>query len=76
MRRRREWFERMEQAFMVLWWVPKGHRPSVEEAIARLAILRSNGPTAQAFTFRQAFPAPDRYTAKSQVRFDDECPAY
>ena len=28
MRRRREWFEKMDEAFLVLWWVPKGHRPS------------------------------------------------
>ena len=27
MRRRREWFEKMDEAFLVLWWVPKGHRP-------------------------------------------------
>src|SRR5262245_12595502 len=32
MRRRREWFERMDQAFLVLWWVPRGHRPAVAEA--------------------------------------------
>jgi hypothetical protein len=59
LRRRREWFERMDEAFLVLWWVPKGHRPNVTEAIAKLDLLRSNGPTAEAFTFRQPFPAPD-----------------
>ena len=36
MRRRREWFESMKEVFVVLWWVPTGHRPSLEEAIARL----------------------------------------
>src|SRR5438874_10391986 len=35
MRRRREWVERMNGAFLVLWWVPKGHRPSVAGAIAK-----------------------------------------
>jgi hypothetical protein len=29
MRRRREWFERMTQAYLVLWWVPRGHRPPI-----------------------------------------------
>jgi Domain of unknown function (DUF3291) len=58
MRRRREWFERMSAAYVVLWWVAKGHRPSVAEAIAKLEMLRSTGPTAEAFTFRRAFPAP------------------
>jgi hypothetical protein len=75
MRRRREWFERMPEAFLVLWWVPKGHRPSVAEAIARLEVLRSNGPTAEAFTFRQAFPPPDATQAQPPVTFGDECPA-
>lgn len=75
MRRRREWFERMAEAFLVLWWVPRGHRPSVDEAIARLGLLRARGPTAAAFTFRQAFPPPDASRAQSPATFDDECPA-
>ena len=56
LKRRREWFERVEQAHQVLWWVPAGHRPSVFEAAERLAHLREHGATAQAFTFRQVFP--------------------
>jgi hypothetical protein len=75
MRRRREWFERMAQAFLVLWWVPRGHRPSVAEAIARLELLRAKGPTPEAFTFRQAFPPPDAAQAQPPVAFGDECPA-
>ncbi|MDH1557760.1 DUF3291 domain-containing protein [Pseudomonas chengduensis] len=58
LKRRREWFERVEQAHQVLWWVPAGHRPSVVEAVERLAHLREYGATAQAFTFRHAFAAP------------------
>jgi hypothetical protein len=57
--RRREWFSRMNEAFLVLWWVPPGHRPSPEEAVARLNHLREHGPSAHAFTFKQAFPHPD-----------------
>jgi hypothetical protein len=75
MRRRREWFERMDKAFLVLWWVPAGHRPSITEAIAKLELLRSAGPTAQGFTFRQWFPPQDAAEAKSWVTFGDECPA-
>src|SRR5688572_1201857 len=40
MRRRREWFERMAEAHMVLWWVPTNHIPTVEEALQRLDTLR------------------------------------
>ena len=74
MRRRREWFEKMSDAFLVLWWVPKGHRPTIEEAKARLELLWRQGPSAEAFTFRQAFPPPDAAQA-SQAAFGDECPA-
>jgi hypothetical protein len=75
MRRRKEWFERMREAFLVLWWVPLGHRPSIAEALAKLDVLRSNGPTPEAFTFRQAFPPPDSQPAQSPLVFGDECPA-
>ena len=74
MRRRREWFVPMREAYAVLWWVPAGHRPSVAEAEDRLRRLRANGPTAYAFTFRELFPAPD---ASSIAELDDDrrgCP--
>jgi Domain of unknown function (DUF3291) len=75
MRRRREFFERMAEAFMVLWWVPAGHRPSVDEAKDRLGRLRSDGPTPEAFTFRSPFPAPGEEPAGSPA-VDDRwgCP--
>jgi len=75
MRRRKQWFERMDQAFLVLWWVPKGHRPSVAEAIAKLQLLRAEGPSAQAFSFRQTFPPPDAAASARPVAFGDSCPA-
>jgi hypothetical protein len=75
MRRRKEWFERMREAYVVLWWVPKGHRPSVTEAIAKLELLRARGPTPDAFTFRNAFPAPDAAQPGATFGFGDECPA-
>lgn len=58
MRRKKEWFSKMGKAHMVLWWVPAGHLPSVEEASQKLSSLRELGPTAEAFTFKKAFPAP------------------
>jgi len=75
MRRRREWFERMREAFLVLWWIPRGHRPSIAEAIAKLELLRTNGPTIEAFTFRQAFAPPDAAPTRPSITFADECPA-
>ncbi len=58
MTRRRDWFERPTEAFQVLWWVPAGHEPTVEEGLARLSHLREHGPTAKAFTFKERFPSP------------------
>ena len=58
LRRRREWFEPMKEAYLVLWWVPKGHRPEVAEAIARLERLKAKGPGPEAFTFRDPWPPP------------------
>ena len=52
MRRRREWFEQMTDAFVVLWWIPAGHVPTLDEAKERLALLEADGPGPDAFTFR------------------------
>lgn len=69
MRRRKEWFEKIE-VFQALWWVPVGHIPSVAEGIERVALLRAIGPSADAFTFRNTFSAPDGMPASPVL---DEC---
>jgi heme-degrading monooxygenase HmoA len=58
MRGRRQWFERMSDAYLVLWWVPAGVQPTPTDARERLDELRRNGPSPDAFTFRQPFPPP------------------
>lgn len=63
LRRRREGFRRLGRCHQVLWWVPRGHRPSVSEAEQRLDHLREHGPTPRAFSFQQPFPAPDAASA-------------
>ena len=60
LRERKSWFETPTEPILVLWWVPAGHTPTVDEAKTRLDHMRAHGPTAQAFTFRHAFPAPDQ----------------
>lgn len=59
LRRRREWFDPMPEASMVLWWISEGHIPTVSEAAEKLGHLRQFGPTEKAFTFKDAFPPPD-----------------
>ena len=75
MRRRREWFERMNEAFMVLWWIPRGYRPTIAEAVERLELLRERGPTVRAFTFQKTFPPPGAKEAQASEPFGDACPA-
>ena len=51
MRRRRSWFHPMAVPYLVLWWVPAGHIPGLDEALSRLDLLRRDGPGPRAFTF-------------------------
>jgi hypothetical protein len=54
-KRRAEWFEKMHDMHMVLWYVPAGATPTVAEAVERLTYLRSNGETPYAFSFKKRF---------------------
>lgn len=69
MRRRKEWFEKME-FHMVLWWIEADRTPSIEEAKIRLELLRRNGSSYSAFTFKAPYAAP---TGELLNPFEDEC---
>lgn len=73
MARRRQWFERFEGAYQALWWVAVGHRPSVEEGLAKLWHLEHYGPTQQAFTFKARFPEPGHDVAPVDMQPDPWC---
>src|SRR5262249_17136965 len=55
------WFERLSQVIVALWWVPVGHRPSIDEAKKRLGHLDAHGPSQFAFTFKSAFRPADAF---------------
>ena len=74
LKRKREWFERMKLNY-VLWWVPAGHVPTVAEAVARLELLRSKGPSPDAFHFGEVYSAPDVRDAGAPIVSPDACPA-
>ncbi|GAA3817822.1 DUF3291 domain-containing protein [Sphaerisporangium flaviroseum] len=59
LRRRREWFHRVAEPYSVMWWIPEGHTPSLADGMARLDLLRANGPTPEAFTFTDFHEPPD-----------------
>jgi hypothetical protein len=54
--RRHEWFERMDERYFVMWWVPARHRPTVQEAVERLRHLQQYGPSDHAFGW-ESLPA-------------------
>ena len=75
LKRKREWFTRMAESHMALWWVPQGHQPTASEAAIKLRVLREKGPSPEAFTFASAFAAPDAPDASAPFSFRDTCPA-
>jgi hypothetical protein len=54
MKRKKEWFSKMDSMHMVLWNIPEGNIPSPAEAKERLAYLNENGESDYAFTFKFA----------------------
>jgi Domain of unknown function (DUF3291) len=70
MRLRREWFERMAEAYLALWWIPAGQLPTIADARARLDILRERGPSPAAFTFHDRYPAPEPSADPNHGRFE------
>ena len=75
MRGRREWFERFDRGYVALWWVPAGHRPTVAEAVERLAHLEQHGPTAHGFSFAAPFEPNGQPVLREDFPWEDACPA-
>ncbi len=68
LRRRREWFDRLDVAHLVLWWVPVGHIPSVGEAIDRLERLRRGRAHGRGVHLPRAIPAGRSRPRRSACR--------
>ena len=62
--RRTEWFEQPDPT-LVMWWVPSGHRPSLEEGVERLDLLKAHGPSEYAFGWESLPGARSAITARS-----------
>ncbi|MGJ8680299.1 DUF3291 domain-containing protein [Paraglaciecola sp.] len=59
LRRKKEWFHNIPQDSYVLWWIPIGYTPTLQEAVEKLDFLRTNGDTPKAFTFKSNFSAEE-----------------
>lgn len=66
LRKRYDWFEKFDGAYVALWWVPADHIPSVDEAKERLAHLTAHGPTPFAFTFHVCFQPHEAHMEPSE----------
>ena len=55
LQRKSDWFEKMESAHLVLWWIPEGHIPDIDEALMKLSYINEYGPTPEAFTLAKSF---------------------
>jgi len=73
MARRREYFDRFDGAYQALWWVPAGHRPSVDEGLSRLWRLDRYGPSPHAFTFKVRFAEPGLLALPVDMQPDPWC---
>ena len=54
-RDRKSWFEPQDGPSVVLWWIPAGHIPTVEEGKQKLDLLKEKGPGPNAFTFKKRY---------------------
>jgi len=61
-KQRRQWFERMSDMHMALWYIPKDYTPTALDGVERLNYLRNNGETPFAFSFKKQFTVDDLNT--------------
>jgi len=57
-RDRQAWFHKFIDAHQALWWIHKGHIPTLDEAKEKLEYIQKHGPTPSAFHFGKHFPMP------------------
>jgi len=59
LKRKKEWFSKMKDMHMALWYVPEGIQPTPEDAKKRLKYLNEKGASPFAFTFKSNFSAEE-----------------
>jgi hypothetical protein len=55
----RRWFTKINEISSVLWWIPKAHRPTIEEARASLYVVNEGGSSPTAFTIKEQYSLED-----------------
>ena len=67
LKKKEKWFKEIKGNDHVLWWVPKNHTPTLNEAKIHLSLLESFGPTINAFTFKKHFSLSEFLLGTSRV---------
>lgn len=62
------WFTKLAEAHLALWWIPQGSLPSVEEALEKLRLIQAKGPSPDVFTFAKPYPMPSKASMSSLTR--------
>ncbi len=55
LKKRQEWFAKIPDMQFALWYIPKGHIPTIAEGVERLLHIQKNGETPFAFSFKKKF---------------------
>jgi hypothetical protein len=56
----RRWTEPLGRPHVALWWLPRGHLPTIADSRDRLTNVFDRGASTQAFTFQTTFPPSNR----------------
>lgn len=54
-KRKNEWFSKLKEMHMVLWYIEEGHIPTLSEGKERLEYLQKNGESEYAFSFKSNY---------------------
>jgi len=55
-----DWFTKLGEPHLALWWIQKNHLPSVDEALEKLQMIKANGSSPDVFTFATPYPKPNQ----------------
>ncbi|MEO6454562.1 MAG: DUF3291 domain-containing protein [Ginsengibacter sp.] len=58
LKRRKAWFQLFGKAYTAMWWIPKSHLPTIDEAVEKLDYLQKNGASEKVFDFRKKYLPP------------------
>ena len=55
LKNRSKWFEKARDIQVVMWWIPVGHIPTLEEAKQKMDYINLHGATPTAFNYKNLF---------------------